>query len=118
MNIEELREYCLAGKEVTETFPFDETTLVFKVMNKMFALTDLEEELKVNIKCPPEKAIELRERYPDTVFPGYHMDKRHWNTVFFNREVDDQTICNWIDESYERVVSSLPKYKQREIWGE
>ncbi|MCF8308645.1 MAG: MmcQ/YjbR family DNA-binding protein [Bacteroidales bacterium] len=118
MNIEELREYCLAGKEVTETFPFDETTLVFKVMNKMFALTDLEEELKVNIKCPPEKAIELRERYPDTVFPGYHMDKRHWNTVFFNREVDDQTIREWIDESYELVVSSLPKYKQREIWGE
>lgn len=117
MNIEELRNYCLSLKKVTETFPFDETTLVFKVMNKMFALTDLEEELKVNLKCDPEKAVELREKYPETVFPGYHMSKTHWNTVYFNREVDDVTICRWIDESYDLIVSSLPKYKQREIKG-
>lgn len=115
MNIEELRGYCITKTKVTETFPFDETTLVFKVMNKMFALTDLEEELKVTIKCRPEKAIDLRERYSETVFPGYHMDKRHWNTVFFNREVDDKTICRWIDESYDLVISSLPKYKQQEV---
>jgi len=118
MNIEELREYALSFKYTSESFPFDETTLVFKVMNKMFALTDVEEELKVNIKCPPEKVIDLRERYPDTVFPGYHMDKRHWNTVFFHREVDDSTVCRWIDESYDLVVASLPKYKQKELRGE
>ncbi len=74
MNIEELREYCLSKKGVTESFPFDETTLVFKVMDRMVALTELEEDLSVNLKCDPEKTIELRERYP-AVIPGYHMNK-------------------------------------------
>lgn len=80
MNIEELREYCISKKDVTESFPFDETTLVFKVRGKMFALTDLEGELSINLKCDPDLAIELREKYP-AVQPGYHMNKKHWNTI-------------------------------------
>ncbi|MBN2520458.1 MAG: MmcQ/YjbR family DNA-binding protein [Bacteroidales bacterium] len=108
MNIEELREYCISKGGVTESFPFDETTLVFKVKNKMFALTDLEGELRINLKCDPEKAIELREKY-SWVIPGYHMHKKYWNTVLINEFSNDKLIYEWIDESYYLVKNSLPK---------
>lgn len=112
MNIEELREYCMRKKSTTESFPFDETTLVFKVKNKMFALTDLEGPLSINLKCDPEKAIRLRERY-DAVIPGHHMNKRLWNTVILDGRIDDKLIIEWIDDSYRLVVEKLPK-KDRE----
>ena len=114
MNIEELREYCLSKKAVTEGFPFDETTLVFKIMDKMFALTDLEGDLSINLKCDPDKAIELRERYP-SVIPGYHMNKKHWNTILIDGSIDDRLIREWIDHSYECVVNGLPANKKKEL---
>jgi predicted DNA-binding protein (MmcQ/YjbR family) len=114
MNIEELREYCLIKKGVTESFPFDETTLVFKVMDSMFALTDLEADLSVNLKCDPEKAMELRERYP-SVIPGYHMNKKHWNTVLIDGSIPDSLIFSWIDHSYELVVQGLSQMKRMEL---
>jgi predicted DNA-binding protein (MmcQ/YjbR family) len=106
MNIEDLRDYCLSRKESTESFPFDETTLVFKVMNKMFAVTDLEGELSVSIKCDPELAISLREQYP-AVRPAWHFNKKHWNNVLIDGSVDVSLIREWIDHSYELVVSKL-----------
>ena len=112
MNIEELRDYCLSKKESEEAFPFDETTLVFKVMGKMFALTDLEGPLTVNLKCDPALAIELRERYP-AVQPGYHMNKKYWNTVLIDGSIPDTLLQKWIDHSYEEVVKKLTR-KQRE----
>lgn len=111
MNIESLREYCLSKKEVTESFPFGDTTLVFKVFDKMFALVNLDEDLSVNLKCDPEKAIELREKY-SAVLPGYHMNKTYWNTIMVDSTVPDNLIKEWIDHSYEEVVKALPKNKQ------
>jgi predicted DNA-binding protein (MmcQ/YjbR family) len=107
MNIESFRTYCLAKSHVEECFPFDETTLVFKVMGKMFALTDLEGPLRLNLKCNPEKAVTLREHYP-CVKPGYHMNKKLWNTVEVDGTVSDALIMEWIDHSYELVVAGLP----------
>lgn len=108
MNIETIRNYCLSKTAVTESFPFDETTLVFKVMDKMFALTDLQGDLSVNLKCDPEKANELREHYP-AIQPGYHMSKKHWNTVLIDGSLSDQFIYGMIDDSYNLVVDKLPK---------
>lgn len=108
MNIETLREYCLAFPNVEESFPFDEVTLVFKVAGKMFALTSLDSELNINLKCNPEKAIELREKY-SCVLPGYHMNKTHWNTVIIDGSVSDKLILEWIEHSYWTVVAKLPK---------
>lgn len=106
MNIEEIRTYCLSKKGVTEEFPFDETALVYKVMGKMFLLTDLESELWINLKCEPQKAIELREKY-SCVLPGYHMNKKHWNTIHVDGSVPDRLIREWIDHSYEQVTAKL-----------
>lgn len=114
MNIEELRTWCISKKGVSEDFPFDETTLVFKVMGKMFALTDLEGDLSINLKCDPEKAVELRELYP-CVMPGYHMNKRHWNTILLDGSVPDQLIRQWMDHSYALVVEKLTKKQQNEL---
>lgn len=114
MNIEELRDYCLRKESTTESFPFDETTLVFKVKNKMFALTDIKGQLFVNLKCDPEKAIHLRERY-DAVLPGYHMNKKLWNTVIIDERIDDGLIKEWIDDSYRLVVEKLPKKDRTEL---
>ncbi len=114
MNIEELRSYCISKKGVSEDFPFDETTLVFKVMGKMFALTDLEGELSINLKCDPEKAVELRELY-SCVLPGYHMSKKHWNTILVDGSVPDQLIRQWIDHSYALVVEKLTKKQRDEL---
>lgn len=112
MNIEELREYCLSKNSVTESFPFDEATLVFKVLNKMFALTNLDGQFSISLKCEPEKAIELREHYP-SVTPGWHLSKIHWNTVMIDGSVNNDLLKEWIDHSYDIVVSKLTK-KQRE----
>ena len=110
MDIEQFRTYCLAKKAVEESFPFDETTLVFKVMNKMFALVGLDNDpLTANLKCDPERAIELREEYPDDVRAGYHMNKKHWNTLTLEGELSDEFIEELIDHSYDLVVAKLKK---------
>jgi predicted DNA-binding protein (MmcQ/YjbR family) len=108
MNIELIREYCLSKTEVTECFPFDDVTLVFKVSGKMFVLAHLEGEHSINLKCNPELAIELRDKY-DAVQPGYHMNKTHWNTILVNGTIPDKLLMEWIDHSYWLVVSQLPK---------
>ena len=114
MNIEELRAYCLSLKGVTEDFPFDENTLVFKVVGKMFCLTDLEGDFSINIKNEPEKNIELREEYP-AIKPGYHMSKIHWNTIEIDGSMADDVIKNLIDESYDLVVMKLTKQEQQKL---
>jgi len=114
MNIESIREYCLSKKAVIEGFPFDETTLVFKVAGKMFALASLDTHpLRINLKCDPEKAIDLRERY-DSIRPGYHMSKKHWNTVEINGEVTREILIKLIDHSHNLVVSNLTKKVREE----
>ncbi len=115
MHIEDFRDYCLAKPGVEECFPFDETTLVFKVMGKIFALTSLDrEDFRVNLKCDPDRAEELRAQYPE-IQPGYHMHKRHWNTVQFYGELDDQMLCMLIDHAYDLVVQGLPKRLREEL---
>ncbi len=114
MNIEEYRDYCMAKKGVTEGFPFDGNTLVFKVMGKMFALVDVDAFKSVNLKCIPERAIDLREQY-HAVEPGYHMSKKHWNTIAFNDDVPDKLIFELIDHSYDLVAKSLTKKLQTEL---
>lgn len=114
MNIEELREYCLSKKAVTESFPFDETTLVFKVMNKMFALTSLDKDLMVALKCDPELAISLREQYP-AVTPAWHFNKKHWNGVQIDGSIDAALIKEWIDDSYDLIVSKLTRKEKQEL---
>ena len=111
MNIEELRDYCILKKGVTESFPFDDKVLVFKVMNKMFALVNVEIADSVNLKCDPEHAQELRHIF-SSVIPGYHMNKKHWNTILLNGELPKGEIERQIDHSYQLVVNKLPK-KQR-----
>ena len=107
MDIEEIREYCLMKKGVTEEFPFNEETLVYKVMGKIFFLASLEKiPLQINLKCNPEKAIELREEY-ESVQPGWHMNKKHWNTVTIDGSIPPKEIFEWIDQSYELVISGL-----------
>lgn len=113
MNIEELRNYCLSKKAVSESFPFDETTLVFKVYGKMFALAGIEPFLFINLKCLPEKALELREEY-HAIKPGYHMNKVHWNSVYVNSDANDELICSLIDESYNLVADSVSQKKKNE----
>ena len=108
MNIEELRDYCFAKKATTEGFPFDDKVLVFKVANKMFALINVEECSSVNLKCNPQKAIELREAHQE-IIPGYHMSKVHWNTVSLVGSLSPSFILELIDHSYELVVSKLSK---------
>lgn len=109
MNVEEFRAYCLSKKWVTEGFPFDEHTMVFKVANKMFALYPLERHPpQANLKCDPERAIELRETHDGVVIPGYHMSKKHWNTLFLN-SLSEKLIKELIDHSYDLVFSKLPK---------
>lgn len=118
MNIQQYFEFCLSKKGVTEHFPFDEDTLVFKVGGKMFALSSLSEWEKgnpsVNLKCDPERAEELRAEF-NAIKPGYHMSKVHWNTVAFNDDVSDKFMCELIDHSYDLVFKSLTKKLQNEI---
>ncbi|NLJ43224.1 MAG: MmcQ/YjbR family DNA-binding protein [Bacteroidales bacterium] len=103
MNIEILREYCISKRNVTESFPFGDDTLVFKTGGRIFALVNLEGELSINLKCDPVLAIELRERY-SSVIPGYHMNKKHWNTVYIDGSVPDKEVFSWIDHSYDLVL--------------
>jgi predicted DNA-binding protein (MmcQ/YjbR family) len=116
MNIEEIREYCIAKPGVTEGFPFDQTTLVFKVMNKMYALTGLEGDPPyVNLKCDPDRAIELRGQYED-IRPGFHMNKQQWNSVYFTGSLPADLVRELIDHSYDLVVVGLKK-KDRDALG-
>ena len=114
MNIESFRDFCMAKKGVSEDFPFDEGTLVFKVMGKMFALTDVDLFKSVNLKCDPEWAIELREKYP-SIIPGYHMNKKHWNTVEMDDSLSDSFIKELVTHSYELVVENLPRALKSEL---
>ena len=115
MNIEEFRTYCISKKGVTEEFPFDEHTLVFKVMGKMFALMALERKpAQANLKCDPEKAILLREEYDGVIIPGYHMSKKHWNTIFLE-QLPPNFIKEQINHSYELVVNGLTKKLKEEL---
>ena len=102
MNIETLRDYCISKKGADESFPFGEDTLVFKVSGKIFALVNLDGDLSINLKCDPALAIELRERY-SSVTAGYHMNKKHWNTVLMDGSVPDKEIFSWIDHSYNLI---------------
>ncbi len=109
MNIEQLREYCLKKKGVNESFPFNEETLVFKVVSKIFLLASLDSiPLSINLKCDPELAVELRERY-DSIQPGYHMNKTHWNTITIDGTLPDKKLNELIDHSYELVKKGLKK---------
>ena len=109
MNIETISEYCLSKKGVIEDFPFDEETLVYKVGGKMFVLIPLEKiPLQINLKCDPEKAIELREAY-EGITPGWHMSKKHWNTITLNDSIRWSELKEWIDHSYDEVVKGLKK---------
>ncbi|MFL5730103.1 MAG: MmcQ/YjbR family DNA-binding protein [Cytophagaceae bacterium] len=112
MNIESFRDYCIRKKGVNEEFPFDNNTLVFKVGGKLFALTGVDEFDGINLKGDPEENVQLREKY-DGIQPGYHMNKKHWNTVLTDGSVPDKLIKEMIDKSYELVVEGLPK-KDRE----
>jgi predicted DNA-binding protein (MmcQ/YjbR family) len=114
MTFDSFFDYCISKKGVQETFPFDKTTLVFKVGGKMFALTDTVEFASVNLKCDPERAIDLRERFM-AILPGYHMSKKHWNTVQIQSDVDDKLFIELVDHSYDLIVTSLPKKVRNEI---
>jgi predicted DNA-binding protein (MmcQ/YjbR family) len=118
MNLETYYEYCLSKKGVTEHFPFDEDTLVFKVGGKMFALSSLLQwergSPSVNLKCDPERAQELRADY-DAIQPGFHMSKIHWNTIAVNQDVPTHLLKELIDHSYDLVFKSLTKKIQKEI---
>jgi predicted DNA-binding protein (MmcQ/YjbR family) len=103
MNIELIREYCISKKGATESFPFGEDTLVFKVNEKIFALVNLDGDLSINLKCDPALAIELRERY-SSVTSGYHMNKKHWNTINLDGTVPDKQVFSWIDHSYDLIA--------------
>ena len=115
MNIEAIREFCLKKPEVTEGFPFGEETLVFKVAGKIFLLASLDEiPLRINLKCDPEKAVELREEY-DSVLPGYHMNKTHWNTVIVDGSFSKRELLDWIDNSYLLVLNGLKKRIKKKL---
>jgi predicted DNA-binding protein (MmcQ/YjbR family) len=111
MNIEEIRDYCLSKEFVDEGFPFDNDTLVFKVMSKMFLLISLKESNHFNVKCDPERAVELREQFPEVV-AGWHMNKKMWNTVYTDGSLNRKQIIEMIDHSYDEVVKGLPKKSQ------
>ncbi|MCC5921065.1 MAG: MmcQ/YjbR family DNA-binding protein [Cyclobacteriaceae bacterium] len=113
MNIASYRNFCLSLKGVTEEFPFDENTLVFKVMDKMFTATDVDTFESINVKCEPEYAEELRASY-SAVLPGYHMNKKHWNTLLMDGSLTDDEVYGWIKDSYDLVVAKLTK-KEKEL---
>lgn len=114
MNIEELREHCMGKPGVEEGLPFGEETLVFKVGGKIFLLTSLSTADRFNAKCDPERAVELREKYSE-IIPGYHMNKKHWNTVYMNSGLSHSLLREIIDHSYQLVFDSLPRKVRTEI---
>ncbi|MCX6152885.1 MAG: MmcQ/YjbR family DNA-binding protein [Candidatus Kapabacteria bacterium] len=114
-NLEEIRDYCLSKTGVTEDFPFDEFTLVFRVANKIFFLADTNKyPLSISLKCDPLRAIELREQY-EAIIGGYHLNKKHWNSVFVDGSVPDLLINEMIDHSYNLIIGSLPKSLRAQI---
>ena len=116
VNIEEFRDYCLLKPGATEELPFGPDTLVFKVGGKLFALTDLNTFASINLKCDPARAQELREQHA-YVLPGFHMNKRHWNTVLLGTGATDQQLRAWIDHSYDLIVASFPQARREELIG-
>ncbi|MCA6073613.1 MmcQ/YjbR family DNA-binding protein [Fulvivirga sedimenti] len=116
MDIESFRELCISRPGVTEEFPFDNNTLVFKVMGKMFALADVDHFVSINLKCDPEEAIRLREHYAG-IRPGYHMNKKHWNTIEMDGSVPDAVVRELISESYRLVVNGLTRKMREELEG-
>ncbi|MBC8111020.1 MAG: MmcQ/YjbR family DNA-binding protein [Verrucomicrobia bacterium] len=115
MNLETLRQYCLTKEGASEDMPFDDNILCFRVLNKIFALTDFTSNpTSVNLKCDPEKVILLREQY-NCVIPGYHMNKKHWNTVILDDSVTDTLVQRWIDDSYILVVKTLSKSQKQNL---
>jgi predicted DNA-binding protein (MmcQ/YjbR family) len=119
MNIEQLRDYCIQKKEVTEAFPFDDNVLVFKVLGKVFLLTGMDSwekgEAAVNLKCDPDYALELRDNY-ESIEPGYHMNKKYWNTIrIFQGELSSKLLLELIDHSYDMVVKSMPKKMRSQL---
>jgi len=112
MNILDYRNFCISFPGVTEEFPFDDKTLVFKVMGRMFTACDVDDFASINVKCDPQKAILLREEYRE-VTPGYHMNKKHWNTIDMHGNLPDELIKEWIRNSYQLVVANLTKKEQQ-----
>ena len=116
MNFDTLREYALKKKHVTESQPFGDDVLVFKVMDKIFMMMDFEHPTNVNLKCDPELAVDLRERY-DAVLLGHHMNKTHWNTVILDSTIPPKEILKMIDNSYDLIVKAFPKSKRENYIG-
>ena len=117
MNVEQLHEYCLSIKGATSDFPFDDVSLVMKVLGKMFALISLDSPvLQIALKCNPEQAVELRERYT-CVEPAWHFNKKYWNTIYLNRDMPDEEVKKWIHHSVDEVVKKLPKRVQEEYYN-
>lgn len=117
MDIESLRDYCLSKPAAEETLPFGPDTLVYKVGGKIFLICSLNSEsLRFSVKCDPEKVIELRERY-DCVQPGYHLNKKHWNTIYVDGTVSNSMLKEWINDSYDLIVASLPVKARNQIKG-
>ncbi len=114
MNIEQFRNHCLKKKGVTEEFPFGNETLVYKVMGKLFALTGVDNFESINLKCDPEEGVLLREKY-DAVQPGYHMNKKHWNTVMLDGSLTDKLVFKLIDDSYNLVAAGLTKANKKAL---
>lgn len=117
MDIESLRAYCIAKTGVAESFPFDDTSLVLKVADKIFAILSLDTPPSINLKCDPERAIELRAQYPEGIAPGYHMNKQHWNTLRLDTGLTPALVRELVDHSYQLVVDSLPRKKRALLEG-
>ena len=117
LDLESIRQYALAKPFVSESLPFDEHSLVFKVKDKMFMIMSLDDpDLGCNLKCEPEEALELRERYPEHIVPGYHMSKKHWNTVYAARPgLPAKLFWQLLDQSYALVVAKMPKKDRQDI---
>lgn len=115
MNIEEYRTFCLSLKGAEESMPFDDKALVFSVGGKMFSLTNNIDNFDlINVKCDPEEAVDFRERY-QAVIPGYHMNKKHWNSIRMDQSIPDEQIKIWIENSYQIILSKLPKKVKKEL---
>lgn len=114
MHLDEIREYCLRKPGTTESFPFDEVSPVYKVIGKIFCIASIEPPFSVNLKCDPERAVDLRERYP-AVTPGWHMNKTHWNTVYLQRGLTEKQIKELIDHSYDLIASKLKKSEKEQL---
>ena len=118
LNVETLREYCLSKPYVSEEFPFDEVTLVFKVAGKMFALIPLDEpQLMISLKCDPERSVELREQY-SAITGAYHMNKKHWNSLFVNGLLSKNLVYELVDHSYDLVFKGLPKKTREHLFNQ